>query len=186
MVRYFCMILVVVLMPFGAFAATYAVDYEVSSVGFSSTHAGKNFSGEFESWQAEIDFDAEDLAGSSVRVVFDAASAKTGDKLYDKTLPHHDWFDVKDYPQIVFQSTAISVLESGGYQVTGDLTVKGTALPVMFDFVLIDIAGGQVQAIAEFVIDRLAHGIGVESDPTAAWVSTDIAVSLDLTAQILP
>lgn len=184
--RTLCLIMLLGFMPFDVFAATYSVDHEQSVVGFSSVHAGKDFSGVFESWTAEIEFDAEDLAASSVRVVFDAASAKTGQAVYDKTLPHHDWFDVKDYPQIIFQSTEVLALEGGRYKMVGDLTIKGMVAPVEFDFVLSDFAVGEVQVSGNFVIDRLARGIGVESDPTAEWVSKDIAVSLDVKAWLVP
>jgi polyisoprenoid-binding protein YceI len=99
-------------------------------------------------------------------------SAKTGDSIYDSTLPEFDWFDVENHPQGKFVSTQISMTEDG-YQVRGDLTIKNITNPA--NFMLIDDGD---KLLASFDINRLTYQIGTESDPEAEWVSKIISISM--------
>ena len=168
-----------------ALAADYVVDYKNSKIGFSGTHAGKAFSGTFGTWTATISFNPADLAASKIVATFDTASAATGDRMYDGTLPQADWFDAKTHPQATFVSTAIRAKEDGsGYSATGDLFLRGITKPVSFDFTL-DGAGENgtpVRARAQFALDRLDFDIGKKSDAKAEWVSREITLALDIAA----
>jgi len=166
-----------------ALAADYVVDYKNSKIEFSGTHAGNAFKGSFGTWTALIRFDPADLAGSSIVATFDPASAKTGNSMYDGTLPQADWFDVKNHPQATFASTAITAKEDGsGYTATGDLTLRGVTKAVSFDFTLSPLETAPVTAKASFTIDRLDFDIGKKSDASAEWVDREIVLSLDITA----
>lgn len=168
--------------PASAEAADYAVDYENSTIEFSGLHAGKEFKGMFEDWEAEITFDPDDLENSHIRVVIKTASAKTGDKLYDGTLPEADWFDVKNHPDAIYESEAIAQNDDGTYKVSGNFQIKEQVKPLSFDFSLTDLAQNPVTAEAGFKIDRLDYGLGVKSDPSAEWVDRDIALQLKVLA----
>lgn len=163
-------------------AAEYVVDQEGSEIAFTGTHAGNEFTGVFEEWKADITFDPDDLENSHIHVEIKPATAKTGDKMYDGTLPEKDWFDVKNYPVAVFESQTITANENGTYEVTGNLKIKELEKPVTFDFTLSDIAQSPVQAEAAFVIDRLEFAIGAKSDPAAEWVAREIALQLKILA----
>ncbi len=165
-----------------AFAADYTVDYANSRVSFAGEHAGSAFDGVFEEWSADVHFDPADLAGSSLKASFDLASAKTGNKMFDGTLPEKDWFHVAAHPKGHFESNVITVNEDGSYKAEGLLTLRGIEKPLSFDFTLSDLAVAPVQVSAQFPIERLAYDIGRESDPGAEWVSANITVTLDITA----
>lgn len=164
-------------------AAPYNVDYANSKIAFMGQHAGKNFSGEFKSWQAKIDFDPANLPGSKISAHFDLTSAKTGDMMYDGTLPSADWFDIKNTPQAEFVTTAIRANAAGGYMASGNLTLRGVTKPVEFTFSLSDLHAPPVRVTAQFPIDRLAYAIGQKSDAAAEWVSKTITVELQLSAR---
>ncbi len=181
----FMLVLFLMLVPVCASAAGYVVDYTASSIEFSGTHAGRVFEGVFEDWSADIDFDVDDLSASSVQVVIDADSAKTGNAMYDGTLPTQDWFSVKQYPDILFNSTAFTAMGDDTYEVTGDLMVKDVTTPFTFQFTLRPM-DGPVQANAEMVIDRLDFNLGRGSDPDAQWVGREIKVSLHVEATLVP
>lgn len=168
-------------MPTSAFANSYIVDTTKSMIGFSGEHAGKEFTGVFEDWSADIWFDKDDLLSSSAVITIQTASAKTSDKLYDGTLPNDDWFDVSDYPEAVFKSSSFTHLQGDAYEVSGILTIKEKDTPVTFSFTLTE--GIQaVEAKAEFTLDRLELNIGTRSDPKAEWVSQMIGISLYIAA----
>ena len=164
-----------------AHAAEYVVDKTQSKIEFSGTHAGKPFKGAFGVWDAVIVFDAANLAASSVKVTIDTASAKTGDAMYDGTLPTADWFDVKNHPQATFTSESISK-KDGSYMAKGLLTIRGKAVPVAFDFALSDLTAPPVKTTFTVTLDRLAHDIGLKSDAKAEWVSKEIPITVTLKA----
>lgn len=139
-------------------------------VSFSGQHAGMEFKGKFERWQALLVLPPQN--DPSITATFYLDSAKTGDSIYDSTLPEFDWFDVENHPQGTFVSNKIVSTDSG-YQVSGDLTLKGITSPVNFA-----LNESSNKLTAKFDINRLVFNIGVESDPDAEWVSKTIALSI--------
>jgi polyisoprenoid-binding protein YceI len=165
-----------------AHAAVYAVDYAKSQLAFAGTHAGNAFSGTFGAWQADIRFDAADLPGSRIGVTIDMASAKTGNAMYDGTLPTPDWFDVKNHPQATFTSERIEAAGEGEYAVQGMLTLRGKAQKLGFTFRPEGLGTPQVKTRFSLPLDRLALGVGVQSDGKAEWVSQTITLTTELVA----
>ncbi len=163
-----------------AMAASYSVDPAVSSIAFSGTHAGNPFSGVFERYVVDVDFDPAKVEATSLRVTIDLASAKTGNKMFDGTLPNDDWFDVKNHPSALFKSTKVEKLDDGRYQATGDLTLRGITKPVTFIFTLDREDAPEINASATLNVDRLAYDIGKKSDGKAEWVSQEIGITLKL------
>ena len=145
-------------------------NHQFGTVGFSGQHAGMDFDGKFERWQAILILPPQ--SNPSITATFHIDSAKTGDSIYDSTLPEFDWFDVENHPIGHFVSTNIT-LAKGGYQVSGDLTLKEITKPV--NFMLKD-SGATLSA--SFDINRLVYQIGLESDPDAEWVSKTISISM--------
>lgn len=180
--KYISVFIATAFLSVSALATPYEVDYAQSSLSFSGTHAGDAFEGEFEDWAAEIIFDENNLAESSLTATFATDSAKTGNNMYDGTLPQADWFDSRNHPEAVFQSTEITASnrEEGTYTVTGNLTIRGITQPVTFDFNLSDLTNEPVTAQATLSVKRLDFGIGEKSDPTADWVSEDIQIDIQL------
>ncbi len=175
----------------GVVAAKFVVDKSQSYIQFSGKHAGKEFKGEFEEWEAEIEFDANNLQESSVVVIIDTGSAKTGDAIYDGTLPNKDWFDVKNYQKSIFKSRKISKngeTTKGGtkkgetFTMIGDLTIKNITQAMQFDFALSSQVDDtqNTKTIAKFALpfSRLKFGIGVESDAEAEWVDDEIKLEV--------
>jgi polyisoprenoid-binding protein YceI len=140
------------------------------SVAFYGQHAGMNFEGKFERWQATLRLPPQ--SNPNIIATFYMSSAKTGDSIYDSTLPEFDWFDVENHAIGKFVSTNIEITEEG-YQVLGDLTLKNITQPV--SFMLID---NKDKLNASFGINRLDYKIGWESDPDADWVSKTISISM--------
>ena len=144
--------------------------HQSGSVVFAGQHAGMNFDGKFERWQATLVLPPE--SNPIITATFYVNSAKTGDSIYDSTLPEFDWFDVENHPLGKFVSTMVTATE-GGYQVTGDLTLKDITQPVSFM-----LADNGSQLNASFDINRLVYKIGLGSDPDAEWVSKTISISV--------
>lgn len=162
-----------------AFASNYDVNMDNSQITFIGTHAGKEFNGEFATWDADIVFDKDNLDASLVTVTFNTASAKTGNAMYDGTLPTADWFDAKNHPVAAFTSKKFEITDNG-FSTTGDLTIKDVTKPISFDFTLKGDA--PIHMHASFPVSRMDFNIGTKSDPNAEWVSKDIQIDIRLEA----
>jgi cytochrome b561 len=179
------LVLMVSLIGSQAVAKQYEIDYDNSHIQFSGEHAGRKFNGEFADWRAEIEFDRNNLAGSFVRVSINPKSAKTGDKMYDGTLPSEDWFNVINHSIIHFKSNQITQNPDGSFKMVGDLTIKKVTKPISFDFILRNTKQDKVTEIADFSlkINRLDFDIGKKSDPQAEWVSRDIDLNVHISTK---
>ena len=69
-----------------------------------------------------------------------------------------DFFDVKNYPTAKFVITKATKLSTGGYQIDGDLTVKGITKPVRFNSTLTGDSKTKT-AKGKVVIDRTKYDI---------------------------
>jgi polyisoprenoid-binding protein YceI len=114
---------------------TYTIDPTHSRIGFVARHAMvTKVRGSFNEFEGSGYFDAENPAGSSLRLTIQAASIDTRNADRDGHLKSNDFFDMATYPEITFVSTAVEQADDTTYRVTGDLTIKGTTKPVVVDF----------------------------------------------------
>jgi len=148
-----------------------------SSIGFASSVEGAAFRGTFTRWSAAIRFDPANLAGSSVRVVIDPASANTGSADRDGTLREADWFDTARHRSAVFEATTFRSTAAGRYEAVGTLTVKGKATPVTLPFTLA-IAGANADMQAALSLDRTKLGLG------AAMPASSIPAAVAVTIRV--
>jgi cytochrome b561 len=166
-------------------APIWVADLANSRIEFSGTHAGRIFKGVFEKWSAEIAFDPADPSKSDVTATVKTASAKTGDLMYDGTLPQAEWLDPKGFPEALFKTKLIRLKAPGQYEAESELTLKGHAVELVLPFNLI-ISGDQAQMTGAVKLDRSKFDIGQKSDAKAEWVGNDINVTLTLRAQKKP
>ena len=175
----YCWIILIFLYSSIASAVPYRVDYDKSLIRFSGVHAGNEFEGVFNEWTADIDFDHDDPSTAHAQIIINTASAKTGNKLYDGTLPNEDWLNTARFPQAIFMSDKITKTDNG-YRVEGHLTLRGISHPVSFEF---NLEGDDPVAMTAYIpINRLDYNIGKDSDPNAEWVSDIINITLQLLA----
>lgn len=160
-----------------AFAGEWRVVPGESSIGFSGEHAGNKFKGTFEKWEAAINFDPADLAGSKATVTVALNSAKTGDATYDKTLPTADWFNVAVTPSGVFETSAFRSVGTDMFEADATLSIRGVKVPVVFAFGF-KVEGNTAKLTGKTALKRVAFGIGKGSDSDGTWVSLDIPVDV--------
>lgn len=161
-------------------APVWTVDQRASKLGFASSMGGEAFSGRFNRWQAAIRFDPKNLAGSSVLVRVDMASARTGNSDRDEVLPTDDWFNSAKFAQASFSAKTFKDLGGGRYQAIGTLTLRGVSRPLTLAFQL-RIQGNQARMQGSATIDRHVFGVGQgqfagpDSVPYAVKVNVSVA-----------
>ncbi len=111
---------------------TWHLDPAHTSIEFVARHLMvTKVRGGFGSFTGTVEI-AENPTDSSVHIEVDMASVVTGNADRDGHLKSADFFDVENHPKMTFVSN--SIVEKGdGYQVTGDLTVKGVTNPLTLD-----------------------------------------------------
>ncbi len=166
-------------------SGNWLVDPQASTLTFTFHHAGRTITGRFDRWQANINFDPQDLEQAAVTVKVDLGSAHTGEQTYDEAMPQADWFDIAAHPVAVFTSTGVSARGDGHYVMKGLLRLRGASLPLRIPFTLA-IDGNQARAAGKVQVDRLAYGIGANADATAQYVSRMVEVHFSLAARRRP
>jgi polyisoprenoid-binding protein YceI len=163
-------------------AATYIVDHAHSRLGFKGVVEGQGFDGAFRIWDAQISFDPKALSTSKVVVSVDVASAVTGDKDRDETMPTDDWFAVKRFPRAVFTANRFVDRGGGRYEAQGELVLKGVRRPVVLPFTLA-ISGGVAKMSGATTLDRTAFNVGSGKWSTPDEVAKAVTVTVDITAR---
>ena len=85
--------------------------------------------GHFKDVHGRLEFDPGDPAASRVEVTIDAGKVWSGEPARDAHLRSADFLDVEHHPEITFRSTAVAVLGSHDFRVTGDLSIRGVTRP---------------------------------------------------------
>lgn len=109
------------------------VDTAHSSVDFSIRHMMvSKVKGTFHNFEASIEADLDDLATALIEFSVDVNSVDTRNEERDNHLRSADFFDVENNPKMTFKSTKIIKKSPGEYEITGDLTIRGTTKPETF------------------------------------------------------
>ncbi len=108
---------------------TWAIDPAHTTVGFSVRHlVAAKVRGSFKTFSGTIHIGGSP-AESNVEVSIDAGSIDTGAEDRDGHLRSPDFLQIEEYPTLEFASTAVRAAGSG-YEVDGDLTIRGATHPV--------------------------------------------------------
>ena len=115
----------------------YALDPTHSQAVFYYNHAGfSTTAGMFSGFEGEIVLDVDDLASSTVTATIAVETMFTGLAERDSIfLESGEFFKVRQFPGIRFQSTGVEVTGEKTALVTGDMTINGQTRSVVLDVV---------------------------------------------------
>lgn len=115
-------------------AEPYVFDASHTRIGYSVDHMGlSEMHGAFRKFEGSLQFDAKDLAASSVDVSIDVASIDTGIAKLDEHLRAADFFDVAQFAKMHFKSSKVEPTGASTFKLHGDLTLHGVTKPVVLD-----------------------------------------------------
>ena len=146
-----------------------------STVGFEARVAGDASIGSFIESTVSAVLDRNALENSSLLAVVKTAGATSDNPQVQSSLPGSDWFDVKAFPEALFESTRITVNDTGEFAITGQLTIKGISTEVNFPMSVTE-ENGQQFATGKFTIDRRDYAIGMKSQRTDENVGFDVII----------
>jgi polyisoprenoid-binding protein YceI len=117
-----------------AAAQTWQIDTAHSRAQFTVRHLMiSNIRGDFGAVTGTVEYDGKDLARAKVNAAIDVTSISTRVDKRDEHLKTDDFLDVANHPTMTFVSTSITPAGDGKYNMTGDLTIRGTTRPVTFE-----------------------------------------------------
>ena len=165
---------------------TYNIDSVHSSVIFRAKHMGvAYFYGRFNEFSGNISLDDSDVSKSKVEFELKSASVDTANAKRDQHLRSSDFFSVKQFPVITFESTNVSAKteQENMLEVTGELNLHGVKKSITID---VEITGkksipqtGEVIGFHTiFDIKRSEYGINFAMD----GVNDDIQIIISVEA----
>ncbi len=177
-------ILMILLMPVISHAETTAwtmVPTE-SSISFTATQNNSPVSGKFKIFTAVIHADPQQLNSSDVQLKINMDSVSTDYSLIADTLKTADWFDVKQFPEAVFESKNFTETAKNHYQSHGTLTLRDKTLPIIVDFTVEDISPNKIKAKGTAELKRTVFGVGQGEFGKTDDVKDNVRVDFVLTA----
>ena len=151
MLRFFNLILCVVITSF-------AYTQNTSSIDFIIKNLGVNVDGHFNTFTINAAFNA-DAELTNVSGEITVASIKTGIESRDEHLLKDDYFDVENHPLITLKSRSISKLSDTEYSVIAELTIKGKTKEITIP-VLVQRTDSKYKIAASFAINRRDFDVG--------------------------
>ena len=111
----------------------YEIDTAHSSITFKVRHFFSKVPGSFTNFSGQIFYDTENPENSYAEANIKASSIDTNNAKRDRHLNNEDFLDTPNYPRISFRSTSWKPLGDNKFEVTGNLSVLKTTLPLTLD-----------------------------------------------------
>lgn len=110
------------------------IDTVHTHVGFSVKHMMvSTVRGQFKQYSGTLTIDSADFTKSRFEGEVDVTSIDTGNSQRDDHLRSGDFFDAANHPKIKFANSKIESKGDGEFVVHGDLTIRGTTLPIALE-----------------------------------------------------
>lgn len=156
-------------------------DVAHSQINFVAESRLLSAHGTFNSWDAEIMFDATNVEATALTITIDATSIDTRIERRDGHLKSNDFFAADSFPQITFKSVNVNNSSEGGrLRILGDLTIRGKTkritIPARLNF--FDPQNQMGRVTGEFVIDRTEFGVSFQSPVNP--IENEVKVQFDV------
>ena len=169
-------------------APTWNIDSNHTSISFEVTHFFTPVAGSFKDFDGSLNFDAENLAGSSADFTVKISSVETDNEKRNGHLQSEDFFNAEKYPEMKFKSSSFT--KSGeDYTIIGNLTIREITKEISIPVEVLGIGehpmkkGKLITAMrSEFSLNRNDYGVGSGSWAATAVVGDEVKVSVLLEA----
>jgi polyisoprenoid-binding protein YceI len=121
----------------------FRIETDNSEFGFSVTSSLQEVRGQFLQVQGGMALDTLGIEQDQVLVAIRTDSLDTNCEFAEHMLRGVNFFDVKNYPEILFVSTGFEWITRTRATLVGDLTLHGVTRPVTFDLQLTNVFGEQ-------------------------------------------
>ena len=114
----------------------WTTDKNHAQLHFSAVHFDiAHIEGVFREFTVTMTSEKEDFSDAQVEMVAQVASVNTQVEMRDNDLRSKNWFEAGQFPVIIFKSTSFKNVTGKNYQLTGNITIHGVTIPVLFNVV---------------------------------------------------
>ena len=117
-----------------AWATTYTIDNDHTTIGFKIRHLFSKVQGSFKTFEGTVDYVPGHPEQWKAHATIQAASIDTHVEKRDNHLRSKDFFDVEKHPTITFRSTGMTDATATGGKLNGILSIHGVEKPVTLNF----------------------------------------------------
>jgi len=140
-------------------ASEYSLDKAHTNVGFTVKHMMiTNVNGNFDTYDANIDFDLASKTFKTFKANVDTTSINTGIEKRDDHLRSDDFFASEKFPKMTFEMTSYKPDGNDG-KMTGNLTIRGVTKTVTLEVEDIASMGNKIGFVLEGKINRTDFGL---------------------------
>lgn len=176
-------------------AGKYKVEKSHATLLFKVNHLGfSNYTARFKKFDAELQFDPNNLAASQLTATVDARSLETDFPYpeqvdFNKALQKKDWLDTAQFPEMKYVSKKIELTGKNAMLIQGDLTLRGVTKPVVLNATYNGGYAGhpmdpnaRIGFSAQGVLKRSEFGItyGIPAPGTTMGVGDEVTVIMEL------
>lgn len=172
-------------------ATTWQIDRSHSAVNFTISHFFTPVDGSFDDYQATVNFDPNNLGGSSIDVTIPVESVNTRNERRDNHLKSEDFFNASEWSNIRFVSSNIELVGNNQFVAHGELTIRDVTHSFELPFELLGVMDHPMREntkvagiVANAELMRTDYGVGVGDWAATAVVGNkvNIRINLELTA----
>jgi polyisoprenoid-binding protein YceI len=155
-------VLVLVLGAFTCFSQELTQDKTASEITFKIKNFGMNVAGVFNDFTVSSKINTSTSMPDFFNVNIRVKSIFTDSEARDKHLLEVDYFNIKKYPNILFESTVIEKITPSKYLLKGFITIKGIKKRVA---TTLNVTTSQttVTFLTDFSLNRIDFGVGGSS-----------------------
>lgn len=168
-------------------AIPWTIDKSHSSIKFEIRHFFSNVPGAFHDYEADVNFNPENLGESSIDVTIQVASIDTENERRDGHLRTPDFFDAETFPTITFVSSEIVSAGDNNFVAKGQITIKDVTKDFEMPFTLLGVMdhprreGSQIAGFnSEFTLLRNDFGVGTGDYISDAVIGNEVHVKLNM------
>jgi polyisoprenoid-binding protein YceI len=165
----------------------WTIDKAHSAVNFEVTHFFTPVNGQFNNYDATVNFDPNNLEESMIDVKIMVNSIDTKNERRDGHLRTPDFFNAEKWPHITFKSTDIEKTGDNKFVANGTLTIKDVSKEIALPFTLLGIKDNPMKEntmvagiTASTKIDRTDYTVGTGDWASDAVIGDEVTIDLNL------
>lgn len=113
---------------------SYIIDPRHTTVLFKVNHLGlSTFVGRFNRVDASLEYDPKNPAAAKLSAVIETASIDVNNPDFSETLSGSDWFNSERFPQAIFVTRSVELVDGDRARFIGVLTLLGVTAPIQLE-----------------------------------------------------
>ncbi|MET8690491.1 YceI family protein [Streptomyces sp. NPDC004732] len=164
----------------------YVLDTARTRIGFVARHAvGPHVHGLFEEFDGSARLDGDNPEKSGIQLTIKSESIQSRNKFRDNPV-RAKFLDIKNHPDITFASTEVRQVDDTHFEVTGDLTMRGTTKALTLP---VESTGGESDPQGDVRVGFKGSVLinrkdwGVKANPVdTLFVSSQVTVEFEIAA----